>query len=77
MQMNPMSIIRTMMGQMKVKNPQGYQFVNSLMQNNGNPQALVQQIMKNATPQQRENLFKQCKQYNVPDNVLSQLQNMK
>ena len=47
------------------------------MQNNGNPQALVQQIMKNATPQQRENLFKQCKQYNVPNEILAQLQNMK
>lgn len=47
------------------------------MRNNGNPQALVQQMMKNATPQQRENLLKQAKGYGVPEQILSQLQNMK
>ena len=47
------------------------------MQSNGNPQMLLQQMMGNATPEQKEKLFKQCKQYNVPENILTQLQNMK
>lgn len=47
------------------------------MQNNGNPQAILQQVMSNATPEQKENLFKQAKQYGVPQDVLSKVQNMK
>lgn len=73
--MNP--IIQMLMSRLQKQNPQGYQAINAAMQNNGNPTPMLQQLMKNATPQQRENLFKQCKQYNVPDNILSQLQNMK
>ena len=60
-----------------MKNPQNYKAISEAMRNNGNPQALVQQMMKNATPAQRENLLKQAKGYGVPDNILSQLQNMK
>lgn len=47
------------------------------MQNNGNPQAMVQQIMSNATPEQKENLFKQAKAYGCPTEILSKIQNMK
>ena len=60
-----------------MKNPQGYQAVQSLMRNNQNPEAILQQMMSQATPEQKENLFKQCKNYNVPDNILSKIQNMK
>ena len=59
------------------QNPQGYQVINEALQNNGNPQAMIQQIMTNATPEQKETLLKQAKQYGVPDNILSQVQNMK
>lgn len=51
--------------------------VQNLMQNNGNPEAILQQMMSKATPEQKQNLFKQCKNYNVPDNILSKIQNMK
>lgn len=54
-----------------------YQTINALMQNKGNPQALLQQIMGNATSEQKESLIKQAKQYGCPDNILSQVQNMK
>jgi len=33
--------------------------------------------MNNATPEQKQNLLNQAKQYNVPENILSQIQNMK
>lgn len=75
--MNPMSIIQTMMNQMKVKLPQSFQVAQNLMQNNGNPQGLVKQIMGNVSPEQKQSLLNQMKQYGCPDNILSQLQNMK
>lgn len=77
MAMNPMSIIQTMMNQMKVKLPQNFQVAQNLMQNNGNPQGLVKQIFGNISPEQKQNLLNQCKSYGMPENILSQLQNMK
>ncbi len=62
---------------MKVKMPQNFQIAQNLMQNNGNPQGLVKQIMGNINPEQKQNLLNQMKQYGCPDNILSQLQNMK
>lgn len=47
------------------------------MQNNGNPQIILQQILGNATPEQKEGLLKQAEGYGVPKNILSQIQNMK
>ena len=77
MAMNPMSIIQTMMNQMKVKMPKNFQVAQNLMQNNGNPQGLVKQIMGNISPEQKQGLLNQMKQYGCPENILSQLQNMK
>ena len=62
---------------MKVKMPKNFQLVNNLMQNNGNPQELVNQIMGNISPEQKQNLLNQCKSYGMPEQLLSQLQNMK
>ena len=75
--MNPMSIIQALMGNMKIKMPQNFQTINALMQNNGNPQGLVKQMMGNMPTEQKQNLLNQMKQYGCPDNILSQLQNMK
>jgi len=47
------------------------------MQNNGNPQTMIKQLMGNATPEQKENLFREARKYGCPDNILSMLQNMK
>ena len=73
--MNP--IIQMLMMRLQKQNPQGYQMVNEAMQNNGNPQSILQQMMSNATPEQKESLFKQARQYGVPNNILSKIQNMK
>lgn len=64
--MNPMSIIQTMMGQMKVKMPKNFQVVQNLMQNKNNPQDLVNQIMGNVSPEQKQSLLNQMKQYRLP-----------
>ena len=73
--MNP--LMQMLMSRLQTQNPKGHQLISEAMRNNGNPQAIVQQMMSNATPEQKENLFKQCKQYGVPEGLLSQLQNMK
>ena len=77
MAMNPMSIIQTMMNQMKVKMPQNFQTINALMQNKNNPQDLVNQIFGSINPEQKQNLLNQCKSYGMPEHLLSKLQNMK
>lgn len=62
---------------MKVKMPQNFQTINALMQGKNNPQDLVNQIMGNITPEQKQNLLNQCKSYGMPEELLSKLQNMK
>ena len=62
---------------MKVKMPQNFQTINALMQNKNNPQDLVNQIMGNITPEQKQNLLNQMKSYGCPNELLSKLQNMK
>jgi len=47
------------------------------MQSNGNPQDIIKQLMGSASKEQKEALFRQAKNYGVPDNILSQIQNMK
>ena len=75
--MQPNILIQSLMRQLQAKSPQGFQTINTLMQNNGNPQAMVKQVMGNMSPEQREGIFRQAKQYGCPDNILSQIQNMK
>lgn len=75
MQMNP--LIQMLMSRLQTQNPQGYKIISEAMQNNGNPQAMLQQMMSNATPEQRQNLFQQAKGYGVPNDILSKIQNMK
>ena len=70
-------VLQTLLNNLKSKNPKGYSFITQAMQNNGNPEAMLKQMMSNATPEQKEGLFKQAKQYGCPDNILSQIQNMK
>lgn len=62
---------------MKVRNPQGYQFINNLMQSNGDPGVILNQMMGKATPEARQNLLNQGKNYGAPDEILSKLQNSK
>jgi len=47
------------------------------MKSNGNPQVMLQQMMSNATPEQKQSLLNQAKSYGVPQDILSKIQNMK
>lgn len=62
---------------MKIKMPQNFQIAQNLMQNKNNPQDLVNQIFGSISPEQKQNLLSQMKQYGMPEHLLSQLQNMK
>ena len=58
-------------------NPQGFQKISQMMQNNVDPKGIIQQWYSKANDEQKQNLFKISKQWGCPDNVLSQIQNFK
>ena len=62
--MNP--IINTLMQRLQSKNPQGYNMLNQMMQNGGNPEAMVKQIFGNVSPEQRQQVLNTAKSYRMP-----------
>lgn len=73
--MNP--IINMLMGRLQKVNPNGYNLINQAMKNNGDPNALLQQVLGNSSPQQRQQILNTAKSYGAPNDVLSKIQNMK
>lgn len=65
------------MGQLQSRNPQMASQISQAMSNGTNPQALMKQMMSNMDNGQIQNALNQAKQFGVPDNILSQMQNMK
>ena len=51
--------------------------VNQMINSNGNPMPLIQQFMGNAKPEVRQGILQRAKQLGAPDNILSQIQNIK
>ena len=50
----------------------------SQARNNGaNPQGFLKQLIGNSSPQDIQQVLQMGKQFGVPDNILSQIQNMK
>lgn len=70
-------ILPRLMGQLKSQNMNGYNFVNNLIKNGGDPNAVVKQMMGKMNPQLKQQVLNQAKNYGCPDKFLSQLQNMK
>lgn len=58
-------ILNMVMGMLQNKNPQMFQNINQAMASGQNPQELVKQVMVNITPQQREGIIKQAKQFRM------------
>lgn len=73
--MNP--IISVLMQRLQGKNPEGYNMVSQMMQNGGDPNALLKQVFGNSTPEQRQQVLNTAKNYGCPSEVLSKIQNMK
>ena len=73
--MNP--IFQMLMNQLQSFNPQGYQFINQMMIGGANPQNIIKQMIGNSNNNDMQGILKKAKQLGVPDNILSQIQNMK
>lgn len=73
----PMAIMKSVMTKLQNTNPQGFQFIDQAMRSGGNPQALLNQMLGNASPEQKQSLLTQAKNYGCPDNILKQIQDMK
>ena len=71
---NPM--LQMLMSQLQSKNPNGHSLLNQMMNSGGNPQQLLHQLVVKSSPQQLQGIMQQAKQFGVPDDILSQLQNM-
>lgn len=65
------------MNQLKVQNPQMFQQISQIRANGADPRALLQQMVGNSNPQQMQGILNQAKSFGVPDNILTQIQNMK
>lgn len=70
-------LIQSLLGQLQGRSPQGYQFINSMMNNGGNPDAFLKQILGQISPEQKQQILNQAKGYGCPDSYLSHIQNMK
>ena len=73
--MNP--LVQSLLGQLRGKSTGGFKLVSDLMQNGGNPDAILKQMMGNLKPEQKQQILNQAKGYGCPDKFLSHLQNMK
>lgn len=76
--MNPHAIlVQTMMSQLKSRNPEMHRSISQAMENGVDPQQFMKQISQNATPEQMQEVLVKSKQLGVPENILSQIQNIK
>ena len=69
--MNP---ILMLMNQLKMKNPQAYQFLEQAQKNKSNPQELFKQITKDYKPEQMEQIFNSARRFGMPDEIIKQMQ---
>lgn len=51
--------------------------ISQAMQNNGDPQPMLEQMFSNASPEQRQSILTQAQQLGMPSEILARLQNMK
>jgi hypothetical protein len=70
-------IVGSLLNQLQRKNPQNYNFVSEMMRNNGNPDAFIKQIFSKASPEQKQAILNQAKNYGCPNEVLSHIQNLR
>ena len=75
--MNNNPLVKSLMTSLQGKNPQGYVFASQLIQNGGNIDPIVKQLLGKVTPEQKQQILNTAKGYGVPDDYLSKLQNMK
>lgn len=65
------------MSNLEAKDPRLANQIKTMMNNGSDPKSIARQMMGNITPEQISNVLSMAKQYGVPDEILSQLQNNK
>lgn len=65
-----LNLTTMLMNQMKAKNPQMYQQIETMMNNKENPQELLKQITGNYTPEQKEQFKNYLKGFGITDEQL-------
>lgn len=65
------------MSNLEARDPRLAGQIRTMMTNGTDPKSVVKQMIGNASPYQMENVISMAKQYGVPDEILSQLQNNK
>lgn len=65
------------MGQLQARNPQMANQIQQAMNSGSNPQALLKQMMGNSNNTQIQNVMNQARSMGVPQEVLTQIQNVK
>ena len=73
----PEMLMNMLMSRLQAQNPQRANQLRQMMEQKSNPQDIMKQVVSNATPTQMEQVLQLGKQMNVPNEVLSQIQNMK
>ena len=63
------------MSNLEARDPRLAGQIRMMMTNGTDPKSVVKQIMGNQSPEQVSNVLTMAKQYGVPDEILSQLQN--
>lgn len=66
-----------MMSNLEARDPRLASQMRTMMTNGTDPKSVVKQMMSNITPEQTSNILSMAKQYGVPDEILSQMQNNK
>lgn len=70
--MNPMQILMNQLqNQLKAKNPQLWKQYQDLEKNQNNPQELLNNMMKNYTPEQKGNFIKFANGFGINEEELS------
>lgn len=68
-------IVNMLMSQLKTRNPQMANQIQELINSNGNPMSLYQQMIKGKSPEQMAQFYQFAKQWGIPDEVINQAQN--
>lgn len=70
--MNPMQLLMSQLqNQLKAKNPQAFQQFQNLRKNQSNPQDLLNNMMKNYSPEQRQKFIKFANGFGVNEEQLN------
>ena len=67
--------VNNVLNQLRMRQPQQYQVIQQMIQNNGNPMDLLKQVVGGYSPEQLQNFYTTAQKIGFPNDVLSQIQN--